>query len=357
MSKPLASSIQSASDALTAPETGIVRWFRTNRRWLDDPNLHFVSAELVDTSVFGGTPYKETVVVGGAGATRDEAIDGCLGEAAERYSATMTPDRSLVVGTPDNLPSSRSVVYFPEPPSREAEGQTSSARSWIAASTAGSAQPVWIPAALVFFPFRARAEGDHLVQQTTTGLAAGSSLAAATLSGLHELIERDALALTWHLEAQVPEVDLSRVECPDLKDAIERAEASGARVRLFEITTNCEVPAFLALSVSDGVGPAVTAGAAANIDGCRAARKAVIETSFTRALAARQTRVWTGQDRALQPIPASFRISAYAPSGTRIRSTAPLSISCSNHPTRPARPSVSTRKFRRKISIQRSSII
>jgi ribosomal protein S12 methylthiotransferase accessory factor len=345
MSKLLVSNIQSVGDALTDPVTGIVRWFRANRRWLGDPNLHFVSAELVDTSNFGGTPYKKTVVVGGGGSTRTEAIDGCLGEAVERYSATMARDSSIVVATSNDLPRSRSVVTFSEPSSARAGDGTDAPRSWVSGETGWDAQPVWIPAALVFFPFRARAKGDHIVQQTTTGLAAGSSPSAAALSGLHEMIERDALALTWHLKVRVPEVDLSRAACPDVSDAVDRATASGATVRLFETTTDCEIPAYLALSVSDEAGPAVTAGAAANIHGCRAARKAIIEASFTRALAARQVRVWTGQGKALptdSSIISDFGLRALWYSDPSHNSAFDF---CSNRPKKPIFPSVSTCKI------------
>jgi hypothetical protein len=140
------------------------------------------------------------------------------------------------------------------------------------------------------------------------------------------MIERDALALTWHLKVRVPEVDLSRAACPDVSDAVDRATASGATVRLFETTTDCEIPAYLALSVSDEAGPAVTAGAAANIHGCRAARKASLKRhSRGRWLPAR-LEFGPARAKRCRPIPASFLISVFGPSGIQIRPTTRHSI-------------------------------
>jgi ribosomal protein S12 methylthiotransferase accessory factor len=54
-------------------------------------------------------------------------------------------------------------------------------------------EQVWIPAELVYVPYRAN-PGQRIFGSSTNGLSSGNSLAEATLHGLAELIERDVHA-------------------------------------------------------------------------------------------------------------------------------------------------------------------
>lgn len=76
----------------------------------------------------------------------------------------------------------------------------------------GARAPVWLPAELVFFPYGGTDAAPALFGASTNGLASGNSLDEATLHGLLEVMERDALAMNkprdasqWVEPASLPE--------------------------------------------------------------------------------------------------------------------------------------------------------
>lgn len=95
---------------------------------------------------------------------------------------------------------------------------------------------------------------------SSLGTAAGVDLAEAVYHGLCELIEHDGLGqalLRWYV-AGVPDVDLVPVEgLPDGLRALhaQAVRAAGAPVHLLDVTTDLEVPVYLALSPAAGGEP------------------------------------------------------------------------------------------------------
>jgi ribosomal protein S12 methylthiotransferase accessory factor len=108
---------------------------------------------------------------------------------------------------------------------------------------------------------------------SSLGTAAGSDLDEAVYHGLCELIEHDGLGqalLRWYV-AGVPDTDV--VDLPDgLRSLHEQAvRAAGAPVQLLDVTTDLEVPVYLAVSAAGGF------GAGASISATDAAERALGE--------------------------------------------------------------------------------
>ena len=116
---------------------------------------------------------------------------------------------------------------------------------------------------------------------SSLGTAAGSDLDEAVYHGLCELIEHDGLGqalLRWYV-AGVADVDV--VPAADLPDELrslheQAARAAGAPVHLLDVTTDLEVPVYLAVSAAAG-GTPTRFGAGASIWATDAAARALGE--------------------------------------------------------------------------------
>jgi ribosomal protein S12 methylthiotransferase accessory factor len=137
-----------------------------------------------------------------------------------------------------------------------------------------------------------RTIADSRYWQSSDGLASGNTLAEAHFHGLMERVERDAYAL-WQLRPAETRasscVEPASFACADLDDLRRRIEGAGLTLRLFDITSDLEIPAFAAF-----IGPSgdalsgrlrfvdVTYGAGAHPVARRAALRAVTEAAQSR---------------------------------------------------------------------------
>jgi len=100
---------------------------------------------------------------------------------------------------------------------------------------------IWVPAALVWMHLEPLTASERLTMPISTGCATHSDPARAVLNGLCEVIERDAIAVTWLQRLPLREIQLS--EAPrTVREAVDRAEAAGRRHRFFDATSDLGVP-------------------------------------------------------------------------------------------------------------------
>ena len=135
-----------------------------------------------------------------------------------------------------------------------------------------SRRRVLVPAAFVYRPYWPGGHEARLADLPTTGLACGRSMAEATLHGLYEAIERDAIVITWFNRLAVPRVDA------DGPRWISSAATSAPEptLSIHDITTDLEIPVRLAMAMDRAEGT-VGVGAAARLDSREATKKAVAE--------------------------------------------------------------------------------
>jgi ribosomal protein S12 methylthiotransferase accessory factor len=152
---------------------------------------------IVNVGVPAATEDPWVGATGGIGWTRDAAENAGIGEALERYAAAAfpLPERRRSELPPSlRLDASEFSLFSaaqrarPDFPYRELyEGDVPYTNVFSLTDNS----ECWAPAALVGL---GRAEG---AVSTSTGLAAGASPCAALLRATEELVERDALAITW----------------------------------------------------------------------------------------------------------------------------------------------------------------
>ena len=107
-----------------------------------------------------------------------------------------------------------------------------------------------IPSDLVWLDTRNKQQPPLMfVQMGSNGIASGGSIEDAILSGLYEVIERDAWTLNQYLLDsgfllnRCPLIDLP----PRIESCIRRIEGANLKLHLFEITNDYKIPVFSAI--------------------------------------------------------------------------------------------------------------
>ena len=278
-------------DALVDPRVGIVRSVSELRTDDDEPEFVHYIATACDTSRF--TTLANFNNTGGVSTHPLDAIAKALGEAVERYCSAIFDYRDLVLASYDELdePATEPETYALHSQAQyEQDGfpwqpfQRDAPLCWTRGTSLVSAEPVLVPACMVYVPFHyLRSRPDTpIVQPISTGLACGDSWEGAVLSGLCEAIERDAFTLTW--QARLSRQRIAPATLPDrVHDLVDRYEAAGLRVEMMDITTDIAVPVILTIAIGDApTSPAVAVAAATDPSPEIAAIKSLEELAHTR---------------------------------------------------------------------------
>lgn len=168
---------------------------------------------------------------------------------------------------------------------------------WTEAVDIAASRPVWVPFEMVSADFTIPAPaGFGVFRQTTNGLACGNERVEAILQGLYEVVERDAVA-RW--QGAAPEVqaacgvDAASVDGASSRWLLERFAQAGVAVRIWDVTTEIGLPAFMALACdADGVaGVEPEFGA-----GCHAVADVALARALAEAAQARVTRISGARD-------------------------------------------------------------
>ena len=118
--------------------------------------------------------------------------------------------------------------------------------SWLEGFDLLRQEPCWLPAEIVHADYTQPLDGYFLAG--SNGLASGNHLAEAISSAVCELVERDAVAL-WTasgIRARAQRVlDIASVDDPDCLALLAKYDRAGIAVRIWNVTTNIGIPAFL----------------------------------------------------------------------------------------------------------------
>jgi ribosomal protein S12 methylthiotransferase accessory factor len=140
---------------------------------------------------------------------------------------------------------------------------------------------------MVFVPYvYDEPQGERPIQQPiSTGLACHCSFEEAAISGLCEVIERDAFLITWQATVSPPCIRTDTLTAVN-RDLVERFLRTGNQITLLNITTDAGVPTILAVSRNDVLeAPAFVCAASTHLDPEEAIRKSLEEVAHTRVLA------------------------------------------------------------------------
>lgn len=260
------------------------------------PVPYYVAAT-ADTKEFSDRRAAE--FAGGADIDWNTAFMKAIGEGLERYAAGVYRDQEFSVAAADEMSNPVDPSRFVTPDewsgsesdsSLESESEfefesglvtESSQISWVNGMHLDSGETVQLPAEFVHYP----PPEQRFKPPITTGLGLGSSTIEAALSGLYEVIERDATMLAWYSTFEPLGLEIDDDEFAAL---CQRAEAEGLSVTPVLVTTDVDVPV-VAVGVSSEDSAATgdsdsepnwlrfAAGSGAALDPAVAARSALSE--------------------------------------------------------------------------------
>ncbi len=239
---------------------------------IDSYPAPYYMSTLADTSTYSETPAPANA----AGVDEDwnRAFVKAIGEGLERYCAGVYREPDFVEARADELDHVVRPTALVRPTDSE-PFDPSATRRWVEGRNLHRDEPTHLLADVVHFP---QPDGG-LVPQITTGLGLGSSTTDALVSGLTEVIERDATMLAWYSTFEPLALELE----DEPFERLERRLASeGLTVTPLLVTQDVDVPVVSVAvhrSGPDTDWPAFAVGSAASLDVTKAARNALAEAT------------------------------------------------------------------------------
>lgn len=226
----------------------------------------------------------------GKGLTLSGALLSAVGEALERYAASL-PDAARIVWRraedlggayldPRTLPLYTEAQYEAAgfPCARYDPGVR---HPWVKGTWFGTTTEVWVPAVLVYLSLTIQPE-HHICQGTSNGLAAAATFEEAALRATLELVERDAMLTAWMAARGGQRLELDATCDRRLRAVLAAVEACGATVELYVLPDSAYGSTVLCLGLGDGRRyPGVTIGLGTGADVRAALRSAVLELGQT----------------------------------------------------------------------------
>jgi len=224
------------------------------------------------TRVTDTTPFSDQRAAefgGGADSGWDAALMKALGEGLERYAAGVYREASFTRAPAANVPNPVSPDAFVRPESAEPYARDDRL-PWVTGEHLSTGEVASLPAEFVHFP----PPEDRYRSAITTGLGLGNSGAHAALSGLYEVIERDATMTSWYSTADPLGIEVDDEGFTELE---KRARAESLSVTPLLVTTDVDVPVVAVGVHREGDWPRFAAGSGADLDPAAAARSALAE--------------------------------------------------------------------------------
>jgi ribosomal protein S12 methylthiotransferase accessory factor len=269
---------------LVSAKTGIIRRMQRRLNGADEPPLPIIYESLLSQFDFKTGDDMERGACG-KGLTDGAAQLGAIGEAVEHYCAAHVRLRRIrrarIAELADAIAPPEFVLYsdkqYTRPDFRYPRWDADSELGWLEAVELPVRSPVWVPASLVFLNFAGQQPQDHLTPPTSSGTAAGADLDHALLSGVLEVIERDAFLVTWLNRLPVPALEFSIIggACGTIRDHYARY---GVETRAYLLATDVPVHAVMAIGLDRrGDGPAAVVGLGCAMSPEGALRRALFE--------------------------------------------------------------------------------
>lgn len=268
---------------LSNPFTGLFTRFGRPETRAGDPAVPLWAGSLAACG-----PRAESIEVGGAGWTEQDAHDACVGEAIERFQTYALPlDGALESsfarwrGVDPAVPPEAWVLFHPDQyavpgfPFRPFDAET--VCRWVAFRDAGSGRAVWIPEEMGFL--FGRVGGSHrLAPSISTGLSCGRWGDPVLLRGLQEVIERDAIIGAWWDRYALSEWTAAHVFELVGEEVARRCQRANVTYRFYRVDSPFSAhTAIVTAEGTDREGFLFSAGAACRETRREAWRKALLE--------------------------------------------------------------------------------
>ncbi|TPG69262.1 hypothetical protein EEL31_12500 [Brevibacillus laterosporus] len=147
----------------------------------------------------------------------EEAKRKAIAETVERYSSCMYNEKQMIWATGrelgeealdlDMIPRcSDKELLHPRCPLIKPDKDLP--LRWVRGISLTHKRSVWLPAIMVYLNFEIMSKGEKIWLPISTGCAAHTTLEQALLGAICEVIERDAIAITWLQQLELPKISV-----------------------------------------------------------------------------------------------------------------------------------------------------
>jgi ribosomal protein S12 methylthiotransferase accessory factor len=225
-------------------------------------------------AVVPGAPPTGRDLSGTGTGTAPTAARLAVVEAAERYASSFYDDRQFVRASArelgadaldlDTIPRC-SAAELADPRCPVTLPDDTAVIRWVRGVSLITRRCVHVPAVLAYMNLPTEGPGERFALQISTGCAAHVDLCAALVNAACEVVERDALVLTWLQRLALPR--LTGPWPAAVADAIAAAASSPVETHLFDATTDVGIPTVYAVDLAaPGRGFATAVACASGVD-------------------------------------------------------------------------------------------
>lgn len=244
------------------------------------------SAGLSSYTLGNYDPRNTGQIGSGKGLDDVSAHISALGEAIERYSAARYNLNNLTYAsisqlTGDYIDPETLVLYsqkqynslnFPFTKWKRKQKIHWTKGTWLGTDTA-----TWVPALTTYFNFSCPID-EQFSQVSSNGLAAGQHHQDAAMRATYELIERDAMMLTWYAQLPCQRLSIDSHYHGKMRIMIDDLIAKGIALEVYLLDVGLHVPTVVCLALGDGFStPAASVSLATHGDIAIAMQKALLE--------------------------------------------------------------------------------
>ncbi len=208
-----------------------------------------------------------------------------ISEAMERYCALVFDERRFVTASAKDLgEDALDLETLPRCSARELRhpgcpvlpADTTADLRWVTGIDLRTQRDVFLPAVTVDLGFR-RQRSEQFWLPISTGCATHVTLEAALINAIGEVIERDAIALTWLQKLPLPILGAGYLTGP-ARQMIDWCGDRGIKTFMFDATTDIGVPTIYCVQLADvGYRAAQVVGCATDLDIPAAVQRALLE--------------------------------------------------------------------------------
>lgn len=215
---------------------------------------------------------------------RHEAMIGCLAEALERYCMSYIPKEKMLFCKRNEFDRKFNFNEYHTYSNEQYDNTPNFSNPlvdkihWTKIYPINESQDYkYWPASLIYLPFEL---SKPVAETTSTGMAAGTTIENCIISGLLELIERDALMINFLQRLNPPEIRLDTIKGKN-KNFIEKINQK-YNIKIYKLYSDICVPIFLSFIWKKEKGKIhYGIGASANLDSDVAINKSLKECLFT----------------------------------------------------------------------------
>ena len=196
----------------------------------------------------------------GSSTTRDYAKAKAICEALERYCNISYDNNKVVVAKASELGDDAvdldtfpvgSDEEYANPSASHFRPRTDKNMRWYKCYSLTAGKEVWVPFSSVYIstPFSYSAEAFTV--PISTGSAIAGNYERAVVSGALEVMERDALSITWLQSLPLKKIDYSGCTNPEFWQRLHSIESSGIEQTFYDATMDYGLPTVYALQKAE----------------------------------------------------------------------------------------------------------